>query len=224
MSRVFSSASSQYLSRNAAIASIPCTFSAWYRPTTTVDGHVLAICSTAQSTTNYLALQPWSDGYVYATQRYADSSATAKSGVTLSNGVWYHLAGVFTSTTSRTVFVDGSGVTNTTSKTDPSSVLSVTLIGSVYWDSTNDYRYFANGQIAEVAVWSVALAASEIAALAKAHSPLKIRPASLVAYYPLGGFFGASDADRWKSRRDLSPQASPSWATHPRVIQYGAAI
>jgi hypothetical protein len=49
-----------------------------------------------------------------------------------------------------------------------------------------------DGRIADFAIWSAALSTGEFAALAKGVSPLRIRPASLVAYYPL---FGAGSAE-----------------------------
>lgn len=47
--------------------------------------------------------------------------------------------------------------------------------------STND---FTNGQVAEVALWNVALTQDEITALAKGFRPKIIRPGSLIMYAP----------------------------------------
>jgi hypothetical protein len=73
---------------------------------------------------------------------------------------------------------------------------------------------YANGLIAEVAIWSVALTATEANALWRRRSPLAIRPESLVAYYPLGGFWVQADSDVWKSGLDLTAMNSPTWADH----------
>jgi hypothetical protein len=75
---------------------------------------------------------------------------------------------------------------------------------------------FLNGQIAEAAVWNVALSAAEIASLSKGFSPLLIRPASLVAYWPL---IGRHDPEIDPvGRFDMTLTANPTTAAHPRVI------
>lgn len=72
------------------------------------------------------------------------------------------------------------------------------------------------GEMAEVAVYSAALDASEITALSKGFSPILIRPASLVAYWPLIGSY-SPEIDVWKNNLSGTITGSPSASAHPRV-------
>jgi hypothetical protein len=75
--------------------------------------------------------------------------------------------------------------TNQTSNDPSASSFNVTDIANNQASSARA-NYFS-GLIAEAGIWSVALTAAEIASLAKGISPLSIRPASLLAYWPLIG-------------------------------------
>ncbi len=100
---------------------------------------------------------------------------------TRSSGVLYHLCGVFRSTTDREIAIDGalSGSAVTTSQ----NAITLNRIAiSVSADSTPSPDI--NGKISESAVWDVALTAAEIATLASGYSPLFVRPASLIFYFP----------------------------------------
>jgi len=92
---------------------------------------------------------------------------------------WHHVCGVFASSVSRTVYLDGTaGSTSTTDRT-PTSLARI-LIGV----HSNTLEYF-NGYISDVAIWSAALNTGEINSLAKGFSAKKIRPQSLEFYVPL---------------------------------------
>jgi hypothetical protein len=72
---------------------------------------------------------------------------------------------------------------------------------------------FLDGDVAEVAVWNVQLTNDEIAALAAGTHPLRIRPRSIVKYYPLWGI-GAESAldgssDAWTNNGSTSTGAHP---------------
>jgi hypothetical protein len=105
--------------------------------------------------------------------------------------------------------------TNTTSFTSMGSA-NTTLLGAMYSAGTIANHF--DGKLADVAFWSVALDASEVAALYKGYSPQQIRPASLVAHYPCGGLYGRNTLDRWKSKIDLTDTNSPTYTDHPRII------
>lgn len=75
---------------------------------------------------------------------------------------------------------------------------------------------FADGRVAEAAIWNVALTASEVAALAKGVSPLQIRPASLQAYWPLIG--RQSPEPDWVGGFNLTLTNAPANAAHVPVM------
>jgi hypothetical protein len=74
---------------------------------------------------------------------------------------------------------------------------------------------FANGTIAEVGVWNVALAAADFLALSKGISPLLVRPDALVAYWPLIGH--ASPEIDLRGRNELTVTGATQVA-HPRIM------
>jgi len=85
------------------------------------------------------------------------------------------------SATDRAVYIDGgSKGTNATSNT-PSGLASTRL------GKDHDNNNALDGRIGEGAIWNVALTDAEVARLAKGIHPFKVRPANIVAYWPLWG-------------------------------------
>lgn len=103
------------------------------------------------------------------------------TGSAISLNTWTHIAGVWASATSRSIYVNGGGkVTNTTSAT-PSGV-DRTTIGKR--DNASNDGGLA-GNIAEWGFWNAALDDAEVASLAAGAPPLNVRPTSLLAYLPM---------------------------------------
>ena len=136
---------------------------------------------------------------------FSQAQATA----TMSAGVWYHFVGVEHGT-SRQVYLNGVGGTVVTATKSPSG-LNALVIGA---DLTGGSVSIPDsGRIADVGVWSAALSASEIAALAAGHSPKHIRPQSLAAYLPLVRDFNCPEGGF-----AVTAVNSPSVGVHPRVF------
>lgn len=95
---------------------------------------------------------------------------------------WHHVAGVFTSATSRTVYLNAAGAVTETTNVTPSGISDLG-VGAGFKSSTIMLPF--NGKLAELAAWNAALTAAEIAVLADGFSPQLVRPASLVFYAPL---------------------------------------
>ena len=70
-----------------------------------------------------------------------------------------------------------------------------------------------DGQIAEAAIWNVALTDGEIASLAKGFKPTRIRPQSLVFYAPL-----IRNLQDTRKGMALTNNNAATVAAHPRVI------
>jgi hypothetical protein len=120
---------------------------------------------------------------------------------------------VFASTTSRTSYLNGTAsTTNTTSNNPSASTFDVTDIANNQAASARA-NYF-NGLIAEAGIWSVALTLAEIQSLAKGVSPLMIRPASLIAYWPLIG--QTSPEIDLRGRYEMTVSGAVA-GDHPRV-------
>lgn len=186
----------------------------WFRTTATTWRSLIEIADTGNGLTGSVNLGLSSSGAGIGALRVAaliNGSNTAASTVSHStSNVWEHAAAVFTSDASRAAFLNGGNKgTNSTSATP--AALDTTRIG------VNDFGEYMDGDVAEAAIWNVALDDAEIAALAKGVCPLLIRPTSLVAYWPLLNS-AAPDVDRWNSRYDLTPTNAPTMGTHPYVL------
>jgi hypothetical protein len=100
-----------------------------------------------------------------------------------SAGVWHHACGVFTSSSSRTVYLDGG---NSAINTDPQDAIAIdrTSIGNL--ERLTPALFFA-GDIMEVGIWHAALTVREVISLARGFAPSLVRPTSLVCYLQLIG-------------------------------------
>jgi hypothetical protein len=96
------------------------------------------------------------------------------------HNAWHSVLGVFASSSSRIVAINGSKKTENTDSVSPNaSLLNLISIGR----RSTTYEYLT-GQVAEVALWSAALTDDELVSLAKGFKPSRIRPQNLVWYSP----------------------------------------
>ena len=223
MARVLNG-TSQYLSRTNPISAFPFTVAGWLRrANTTADSVGWVMYQTGANDYLYGGLLGAVAGDPFRTDAYnASGSGTAATSTGYSANTWTHCASVMTSASSFASLING-GSKGTQTGTWAGNIAS---LGNFTFGYLNAFSLNIYGQndVAEFGIWSVALTDSEIASLAKGFSPLEIRPASLVAYYPLGGHYGQSDVDRWKNRHDLTAYNSPTWSDHPRVIYPGPSF
>jgi hypothetical protein len=117
--------------------------------------------------------------------------------------VWAAAAAVFTSSTSRTVYLNGSSEASGSANLTPGS-LNQLRIG---WSAAS-----LNGNAAEAAVWSAALTADEVVSLAKGFKPTRIRPQSLVFYAPL-----IRNLQDTRGALTITNNNTATVADHPRV-------
>ena len=226
MARSLTRSSTQYLSlSSAALTAAPITMACWVYPTTIGSAGALTAMSLSRTNTNnnifnldlgdFLAGDPVRAVAIESSSIVGVASTT--TGYTTNQ--WQHIAAVFASSTSRSAYRNGTAKATNTSSVSPSGV-NATYIGAWYTGAGGslDTAAFFDGRVCEAGIWNAALDDAEIAALADGYSPLLIRPASLVAYWPLGGRYGQSDRDRWRNGHDLTANNSPTWTDHPRII------
>lgn len=171
---------------SAVVTAAPLTMACWFRPVNVTTNFSLMSLSVNTGATDRFVLQ--AAGAVAGdpvrlqiTQAGTTSNAaTSASGYTANN--WWHAAGVFTSSTSRKAFLNGTGGTADTTNLTPSGV---NRTGLGYHTTSGTRGVYMNGRIAEAAIWNEALTDAEIAALAKGYRPSLIRPDKLVFYAPL---------------------------------------
>jgi len=133
---------------------------------------------------------------------------TTTTGYSLST--WHHACGVFASSSSRTIYLDGGGSATGTTNIGP--ILPVRVDIGVFTDSGNNLSQFFDGRIAEVGIWSAALTSAEISSLAKGVTCDKVRPQSLVFYAPL-----VRDLIDYKGGLTITNNNTATVANHPRV-------
>lgn len=131
---------------------------------------------------------------------------------------WMHLAMVCASATSRIIYKNGVSIGTGTSSQNPSGVNEIRIgagtggggVAAAYWD----------GAIGHVALWNVGLTAAEMLSLSGGAFPLSVRPASIVAHYPLGGFYpyNVQNYGRGGYALDSVPSAR---GIEPRVYHIG---
>ena len=178
--------SSQYLNAGSAIITTqPFTVACWFKVTNTTASHVLWSSGVSSNQNRYglsAAGAVAGDPVRAYTTNTAASIGVASSTVGFSANTWQHAAGVWVSNSSRTVYLNGGNSASDTTAIGAGTPTE-TYIGVQSVNGT--LQNYVSGDIAEVAIWSVALDAAEINALAKGFRPTQIRPQSLVSYTPL---------------------------------------
>lgn len=223
MARLFDDAQSEYLEWSGAsppVSGPPFTLACWVRTDTDAADQALMWLGDKDSATSVigsLELVAVAGGNRYVCAKSV-SGATEGAALTGNYGTnaWHHVCARFTTTAFRRIILDGaSGDTDTT------------VVGGATADRVSIGRRgdstpsaYVSGAVAEAAIWTAALSEMEIAALAKGFSPLQVKPHTLVAYWPLGGFAGSNDNDRLGDY-DLSALGTPSWTDHPPLIDPG---
>lgn len=222
MARSFVRASQQYLEiTSAAVTALPCTLACWFRSNdVTVDQMLINVIDPGPGSYhgyNLLAEGSQAGDPINARTRTGAGQAQCRTTTGFTANTWHHACGVFASATDRRAFLNGGGKGTNSLNRDPSG-MNRTSIGRT--SNNDDYM---SGQVAEAAVWNAALDDVEVLALAKGASPLRVRPLSLVAYWPLWGFH-SPEIDLWKGNLTLSVVGGPTLSDHAPVMPFSQAI
>jgi len=137
------------------------------------------------------------DTYVYTT-----TAPTA--------GVWAHICVVVDNVNDRFIYLNGG------SKGTYGSVAAPVGLNRLTLGTNSGGSQPFDGDIAEVSIWNLALLDAEVAMLALAPSALLVRPANLVAHWPLIGY--ASPEIDLIGRRDLTITTPAAPSPHPRLF------
>jgi hypothetical protein len=218
MARTFNGTSQRYDRSGIPYSAYPFTYALWIRPTAALlagsaNGVAMAGVSSGASTSGpYLRINPSNDRLEAGV---SDNVGFSSPSATVAADSWAHIAAVWNSTTARTAYLNGvAGTTATTSKSFVVNNAGIRL-GARQGGSGSPTEWFG-GDLAEAAIWDAALAASDIAALAKGVPPLLVRPANLVFYAPLLG--RSATEPEWIGATALTPSNAPPQASHPRLL------
>jgi len=209
MAYSFTAASSQYLRATSfASLSFPFTIACQFNPNNITQNMVLAALSDATGANRCVMVL---GGALTGDPIRIDvgGGGTADTTTGFSSNTWQHACGVWNSTLSRTVYLNGgSSATSSVSVVQPNT--DRVLIGMRTSGGVNGL--FMDGQIAEFGIWNAALTAAEIASLAKGMTCDKIRPQNLVFYAPL-----VRDLIDQKGGLTITNNNGATVANHPRV-------
>jgi hypothetical protein len=205
----FTSASSQFLSMNSSpVSGPPLTMACWFNADqVTTSDYLVSVSSTIGSYFGLVILGASAGDPVGAFDFNSGSLIGASTTAGYTAGTWTHAVGVWSSLSNRTAYINGGNSTTNTSAQAPFT-LTRTQIAATAIASSNRM----NGLIAEVGIWNAALAAEEIASLAKGMTCDKVRPQSLVFYAPL-----VRDLIDQKGGLAITNNNGATVATHPRV-------
>lgn len=212
MARNFERASSQRLvNAGAPVTAYPLTMACWFRASEALNNKYL-ISIGDSAALSWFGLEATSSETVQAEAADAGLVRTATATGNFSIDTWTHAAAVFASSTSRSAYRDGTNKATDTYNWIPTGLDKV----SIGVRNSSAYENYFSGDIAEAAIWDVALTDAEIAMLAKGASPVMVRPASLVSYWPLIGR-ESPEPDR-VGGYNLTLTNAPIAAAHPRIF------
>lgn len=200
----FVPASTQYLSTaSAPVTAKPVTMVCFARPTSGNNDFITVQIGT--NSTNNRFVQYVSSARASGTQINDTGASTIATSQTVANGTWRHSGSTFPDATEIAAFIDGQKTSNNVTR-------SPTGIDRMAIGARTTGDFITPGDVAEVAVWNVALTDAEIASLAKGFKPTRIRPQSLVFYAPL-----IRELQDVKGALTLTNNNSATVAAHPRV-------
>lgn len=211
MARTFSSGNI-ITNASAVRSSVPITMACWFRQTSATTAVAMAITGTTNA--NRFDLDVTNTGVVRAISNGAGAgSAFADSTAGATLNAWSHGCAVFAGVADRRAYLNGANKgTNTTSRTPVT--LAATRIGSFL--TASDFPF--PGDMAEAAMWSVALSDAEVAVLATGIAPYEVQRSSLVAYWPLIGL--TSPEPDVVGSFPMTLTGTPAQAAHPFMF-YG---
>ena len=202
----------EYVETNIApVSGTPATFSAWIKLNALNAIQRVVSINAKATTANVLSLFIDASNKANA-QQWDTDGALAVSTTVLTTGVWYHVAAVFTSDSSRTIYINGVAENTNTTAQSAMSGLNYTSMGYLAW-TTN--IQFLSGSIDEVAIFNTNLTAAQVLEIYNGGTRINLnahsKAANLVAYWRLGDPTALHDGTNFQipsSKSDLGNKKS----------------
>ena len=201
---------SQYLSCSAPLTAPPLTFVCFAKNASFTARVFFSIGQTNASSRYQMQINANNNVILNCIWNSGSNSVLAET-LSLSPAIavneWIHYGGVIQSSSNRSLYVRGILQAITTTPDSVATPFQTFTTGARVGPGA-----YADSDIAEVGIWSVALTAAEIASLAKGMTPDKIRPQSLVFYAPL-----VRDLIDQKGGLAITNNSAATVANHPRI-------
>lgn len=204
---------------SAVVTAAPVTIAAWGK--TSISGTVQAMGGifNSASTAKHMLYVNGSNSISAVTDDGAAAAAAASVSVTISANVWFHACGVWASATDRRAFLNGANKGTDATNLTPAG-LNRTSIGvqdGVAADPSSPFAPAGTGDLAEVAIWNVALSDADVASLALGIHPFLVRPDKLVGYWDVLGYYSPEN-NRKSNTATMAIQGALSQSAHTRVF------
>jgi hypothetical protein len=185
VSRSFNGSSDFAEKASAVISAAPLTMCCWFN--SSVNALQTLMCISAPSTQDCFTIDLRGDlggtPIRCSTNQNLVAFGSVNSTGPYSLNTWQHACAVFSSTSSRTIYLNGGNSASDATTVTPGGLTST----DVGCSNFSPQARFTTGMVAHAAVWSVALTPAQVTSLASGWMPAKIAPTSLVAYWPLYG-------------------------------------
>lgn len=223
MSRSFDGATTSLdNSGSAPLTAVPLTLFCWFKPAAISITQTLVALNTTGGGSNQFELVANSDNTVGAQTSTASTSAGVTAG-TITNGVWNMCGAVFASATDRKAYLNGElGTAQTTTRT-PTGINEIRVGKSR--SGASAFNQFANGLVAYVVVYDIALSEPELDSLYNAGAgvdPTTVQGAHIVAIYDLTGNESPEIDD--DGAIDLTVTAATFSSDNPFTISVGGTV
>src|SRR3990167_9143358 len=176
MARLFDDASTQSLVvASVPLTAYPFTMACWFNSNdATITQALMAISDSGSTNEGWtlLASGAVAGDPIRFNSRTGGVNAFASTSSGYSTGAWIHACAVGVSATDRSVYINGGSVGTNVTNATPSS-LDTLSIGVIQTSAPSSYF---SGDIADAAIWNIALAAEDVARLALALDPRMVHP------------------------------------------------
>lgn len=199
------------------VTALPLTIAAWVRHTVAPSAAETVATVVHDSSGQRLELRLSNTGAVFALDVGSTATRTATAGTVVTN-TWHHLAGVFTSATSRQAYLDGvAGSENTADSGGLTNTPDFFTMGALLTSGSGSA--FLTGEVASLGVWSAALSAAEVASLAAGFSPAFVRRGSLESLFEMQRGSGEAENDFYGGGTAATQGVGTvGRAAHPRIF------
>jgi len=211
---------SRDLSGTGPISGYPFTMTAWIKPPQEFKNWQSFVVSDGSETARFgLGTGNYGRWAIYwkSGEQRTGASFSENYG-TGSPNPWSHAAVIFSANNLRTMYVNGTGNSYANTGNISQTLTDADIIGIGYGPTSGSNR-LAKDQLAECALYNVALTTAEIDTLAAGFSPLFVRPESLLGYWPLGGpLTNNISGDDLLGSYALSATGTIAEADHPDIF------